>query len=289
MDYDYQKRIDVLAECCKEVFEEMAATSVGELEAKRDTRETPDYALAHLIENEFIDEDVKGDFVLGFSAKSMAISVASAISENVGLGEVTELGEDAQETLNEFMNTVVGRALTGWDELGLPARFGPPRVLKSEEIQIFTEMQTQAYMIIMALDVGHIAFHVTFTTDIESSLRGKKVLVTDDSKIIRKLLRKTLEEVGLEVHTAENGRQAVEMFRYTSPDLTIMDVVMPEMGGIEATKAICEMDATAKVLMLTSTSRRDEIVAAKDAGAANYLLKPVKIPELMDSLRQALA
>lgn len=114
------------------------------------------------------------------------------------------------------------------------------------------------------------------------------MLVTDDSKIIRKLLRNALEEVGLEVHEARDGQEAVEMFERISPDVTIMDIVMPTMSGLEAMAAIHEIDDTAKVLMLTSTSRRDEVMAAKASGALGYLLKPVKIPLLLARLRDAL-
>ena len=78
------------------------------------------------------------------------------------------------------------------------------------------------------------------------------------------------------------------MFKSVSPDLTIMDLVMPEMSGLEATEAIRKYDPDAKVLMLTSTSRREEIISAKDLGVVNYLLKPVKIPQLMQAVNETL-
>ncbi len=285
---DYQEYIDVLAVCCRQVFEDMTTTKVSDVTVKADARANPEYAFAQVITYEHLEKHVAGEFVLGFPSESMAIAVASAISESIGLGEVTEFGVDAEETLSEFMNTVVGRALSKWDSLGLPARFSPPRTLERGETQVDRAAHTKAYMVILTLEVSHVEFHVTFTKSMADPLCGRRVLVTDDSKIIRKLLATALEDVGMEVHTAINGREAVEKFQEVSPDLIIMDVVMPEMTGLEAAKAIREMDDTAKVLMLTSTSRRDEITTAKDIGAINYLLKPVKIPLLMEALRKAL-
>jgi len=190
--------------------------------------------------------------------------------------------------LGEFLNTVVGRALTGWDSLGLPTRFEPPKVLRGSELQSCRPAGAEAYAVILSLDVGHVIFNVTFSKGQANPLEGKRVLVVDDSKIIRKLLEAALTEVGLQVETASDGKEAVEVFKSISPDLTIMDLVMPEMSGLEATEAIRKYDPHAKVLMLTSTSRREEILTAKDLGVVNYLLKPVKIPQLMEAVHDTL-
>lgn len=135
---DFQEHIDVLADCCKQVFEEMSSTQVLDVTAKSesDERDNPDYAFAQIITYEHIEN------------------------------------------------------------------------------------------------------------------RGKHVLVTDDSKTIRKLLTNAPKEVGLEVHTAANGREAVEIFQGVSPDLTVMDLVMPTMTGLEATAAIREIADEVKVIML---------------------------------------
>jgi len=226
--------------------------------------------------------------VLGFESQEMAVTAASAISQNFGMGEVTQFDENTQDILSEFTNTVVRRALTAWDSLGLPARFSTPHVADADEVHRRCSADTEAYVVLLTHEFGEVRFHVTFTKSIANSLHGKRVLVTDDSKVIRRMLRNELEKVGMEVYEAENGREAVEKYADVAPHATIMDVVMPEMTGLEATKLICEMDDTAKIMVLTSTSRREEIVAARDAGAMNYLLKPVQIPLLLDVLRDAI-
>ena len=193
---EYDKHLEVLAECCKNVFEDMTATSVLDVKLKPDERRDSDYALAVAIAYEHIDSDVTGRFLLGFASTSMAVTVSTAISENIGLGEVTEFGEDAEEILGEFLNTVVGRALTGWDSLGLSTRFDPPQVLRGTELRSCRSAGAEAYTVILSLDVGHVIFNVTFSKGGANSLEGKRVLVVDDSKIIRKLLEAALTEVG---------------------------------------------------------------------------------------------
>lgn len=286
---DYKRYIDVLTTCFQEVFEDMASTEVERVTVKDDERNNPEYVLEQVIAYEHLEDDLKGAFALGFPSESMAVTVASAISESIGLGEVAEYSKDARETLGEFMNTVVGRTLTKWDAMGLPTRFDPPRTMDPEEMKAFHGAHTLEYIIVLTLKVGHIQFHVSFTRSGDDPLHGKSVLVTDDSKLIRRLLTNALEEVGLEVHTATNGREAISAYQEKSPDIVLMDIVMPDMTGLEATRAILEIDDAAKVLMLTSTSSREEITTAQDIGAINYLLKPVKIPLLVEALRRALA
>ncbi len=122
----------------------------------------------------------------------------------------------------------------------------------------------------------------------DDSLSGRTVLVADDSKIIQKLLTKTLEEAGLKVLTASDGREAVQKFMLSSPDLTIMDQVMPEMTGLEAVAEIHGVNSQAPILMLTSSSRKDEVLSARSLGVLTYLLKPVQPARLLQAVREVL-
>ncbi|MEW6718991.1 MAG: response regulator [Thermodesulfobacteriota bacterium] len=110
----------------------------------------------------------------------------------------------------------------------------------------------------------------------------KKVLVVDDSHMIRRIVGKILKEDGFEVLTAENGRIGLDLARKNRPDLVIMDVEMPEMNGIDATIMIRSDAATSDIPVLIFTSLGDEkdIRMAKEAGGSGFLNKPISKEEL---------
>lgn len=107
-----------------------------------------------------------------------------------------------------------------------------------------------------------------------------KILTADDSAFMRKVLIDILKEAGAEVIIeASNGREAVEKFHSEKPDLVLMDIIMPEMDGMEALKSIGK---EAKVIMITAVGQEGVINEAKEHGAAGYILKPfdkVKVVE----------
>ena len=82
--------------------------------------------------------------------------------------------------------------------------------------------------------------------------RKLKILITDDSKLLRKKLRDELEKLDCEVIEAENGKEAVLMDLQEKPDGVILDIVMPEVGGIEALQVIKEVNPEIPVIMLSS-------------------------------------
>ena len=115
-----------------------------------------------------------------------------------------------------------------------------------------------------------------------------RVLIADDHHVVRRGLlfflktQKDIEVVG----EAANGREAVELTAELAPDIVLMDLVMPEMDGIQATKKIKAQFPHIHVLMLTSFSDRDHVVPAIEAGAAGYQLKDIEPDELVESIRQ---
>jgi two-component system chemotaxis response regulator CheY/two-component system response regulator MprA len=287
---DYSKHLDILANSCKNVFESMTQTNVNGLAVKSDERAKARFHIAQVIDYEHLASEFHGQFALGFTSKKMATLIASSVSESIGLGELKDLDDDAIDVLQELMNTIVGHVITGWDQAGLPTKFSTPMTLRGEELMLDNPMaHTQAYVIILALDVGYVVFEVTFTEVITNVLAGKKVLVADDSKLIRKVVASVLEELGIDVVNAENGREAVEVYQQERPALVIMDLMMPEMNGLEAVDKIHHLNPGAPVLMLTSSSRRDEVLTAKQLGVVNYLRKPVQPQKLAAAVKDALA
>lgn len=101
-----------------------------------------------------------------------------------------------------------------------------------------------------------------------------KVLIVDDSMLLRKKLRGDLEKQNCEVFEANNGREAVRLFLQTRMDGVFMDLVMPEVGGMEALKAMREIDKTAYIIMLSSAGTAGKLVETLKAGAADFIQKP---------------
>jgi len=116
-----------------------------------------------------------------------------------------------------------------------------------------------------------------------------RVVLVDDHQILRVSLSRLLEaEPDNEiVGTAGDGAAAVDLVAETDPDVVLMDLSMPGMDGVTATRAITSSGSTAKVVVLTSFSDRDRILEALDAGAIGYLLKDAETDELLRGVRSA--
>jgi two-component system, NarL family, response regulator LiaR len=115
-----------------------------------------------------------------------------------------------------------------------------------------------------------------------------RVLIADDHSIVRRGVRALLAtEADIEVvGEAENGREAVTMAEELRPDVILMDLVMPEMDGIEATRLIATRQPASRILVLTSFSTDDKVFPAIKAGALGYLLKDSGPDELVRAVRQ---
>ncbi len=115
-----------------------------------------------------------------------------------------------------------------------------------------------------------------------------RILLADDHPVVRKGIRAMLEsEEGMEVvGECADGGQAVRQYAALRPDVTLMDLVMPQMDGIEAIRRILEVDPSARILVLTSFSTDDKVFAALHAGAAGYLLKDSDPDDLLRAIRQ---
>lgn len=118
-----------------------------------------------------------------------------------------------------------------------------------------------------------------------------KVLLVDDHKVVRAGLEQLLaNEDGIEVvGAAANGAEAVALAGELEPDVVLMDLSMPEMNGVEATKRISAEVPDANVIAFTSFSDRNVILDAIDAGAIGYLLKDAEPDELVRGIRAAAA
>jgi len=116
-----------------------------------------------------------------------------------------------------------------------------------------------------------------------------RVLIVDDHQVVRQGLRTFLElqEDILVVGEAGDGETAVEMVRQLNPDIVLMDLVMPRLDGISATRQVKSFAAAVKVIALTSFTEDEQVFPAIQAGASSYLLKDVSPDELVEAIRAA--
>lgn len=113
-------------------------------------------------------------------------------------------------------------------------------------------------------------------------------LVVDDSLIIVRKLSALLDKVGWKVvRTAANGKEAVEAYRACKPDIVTMDITMPEMNGIEATRAIMKEFPDARIIMVTSHGQESMVLDALKAGAKGYVLKPFQEHKVFEAIEKA--
>lgn len=115
-----------------------------------------------------------------------------------------------------------------------------------------------------------------------------RVLVVDDDKAVRESLRRSLEFNGYEVALAGDGAEALAAIAATSPDVVVMDVMMPRLDGLEATRALRTAGNDLPILVLTARDAVGDRVEGLDAGADDYLTKPFALQELLARLRALL-
>lgn len=114
-----------------------------------------------------------------------------------------------------------------------------------------------------------------------------KVLIVDDAAFMRMMVKDILSKNGYEiVGEAENGVKALEKFQELKPDLTTMDITMPEMDGITAVKEIKKLDPNAKVIMCSAMGQQAMVVEAIQAGARDFIVKPFQPDRVLEAVRK---
>jgi len=122
----------------------------------------------------------------------------------------------------------------------------------------------------------------------ERQTESLRVLIVDDHDLFRTGLRNLLEEQGVHIiGEAASGAEAVKIVRDLAPDVVVMDLNMPGMGGVDATRHITAIAPLTRVVMLTISEEDSDVMDAILAGACGYLLKDASITELMQGIRSA--
>ncbi len=111
-----------------------------------------------------------------------------------------------------------------------------------------------------------------------------KLLIIDDAPYVLKALRDTLEAHGYEVYEAVNGEEALARYKDVNPDVVLMDILMPKMDGLSATKGIMEYDPDAKIIVVTAMGKRGLDRDCIEAGASDFIMKPFKTKDLLKTI-----
>ena len=121
-------------------------------------------------------------------------------------------------------------------------------------------------------------------------MSSSTVLVCDDAVFMRTMVSDILSQAGFTVvGEAENGKQAVEKYQQLKPDLVTMDIIMPEMGGIEAVKKITQIDPGARILMCSAMGQQALVQEALQAGARDFVVKPFQPRRVLEAVQRVLA
>jgi len=114
-------------------------------------------------------------------------------------------------------------------------------------------------------------------------------LIVDDASFMRGSLKFIVESAGHEVvGTAKDGREALELYKKLKPDLVTLDILMDEMDGFTALKAIMVMDPAAKVIMVTALGQEEKQAEARKLGAVGYIRKPFTMKEVSEEIEKVL-
>jgi two-component system chemotaxis response regulator CheY len=115
------------------------------------------------------------------------------------------------------------------------------------------------------------------------------VLVCDDAIFMRTMISDILQQSGFDViGEAETGVEAVAQYRILRPDLVTMDIVMPDMGGIDAVREITKFDPNARILMCSAMGQQALVVEAIQAGAKDFVVKPFQPSRVLEAVQRVL-
>jgi two-component system chemotaxis response regulator CheY len=118
---------------------------------------------------------------------------------------------------------------------------------------------------------------------------SRTVLIVDDAIFMRTMIADILESAGFEiVGEASSGVEAVERYKELEPDLVTMDIVMPDMGGIDAVREIMKVDPNARILIVSAMGQQGLVVEAIQAGARDFVVKPFQPSRVVEAVQRVL-
>jgi two-component system chemotaxis response regulator CheY len=117
----------------------------------------------------------------------------------------------------------------------------------------------------------------------------KKLLAVDDSRVALLTIKRLLSESEFDlVGEARTGQAAVQQYRDHTPDLVLLDIVMPDMDGVQVLQALINADAQAKIIMASSLGTKEKVMECIEKGAKSFLMKPYEKDDLLTVLRKVI-
>ncbi len=211
-----------------------------------------------------------------------------------GLGLTLEPGEE-DEALGELGNSFMGHIDGRLAGLGLDLAFSIPGIAPGVDVPGAGEVLAAAVRLGSAAGAMGISLYLQTTTGRHDDMTAKShtTLIVDDSPPMRRALRGILERSGFEVAgEAGNGIEAIRLYRELKPDLVTMDIVMPQMDGIQTLRAIRELHPAACVVMVTAMTSMNKVQECARFGANHYIIKPFeeeKVREVLGRIFSAAA
>ncbi|HZK56925.1 MAG TPA: response regulator [Clostridia bacterium] len=115
------------------------------------------------------------------------------------------------------------------------------------------------------------------------------ILIVDDAAFMRMMIKDVLTKNGFNVAgEAENGIKAIEKYKELQPELTIMDITMPEMDGIQAVKEIRKLNSDAKIIMCSAMGQQAMVIEAIQAGAKDFIVKPFQADRIIEAVKKVI-
>lgn len=116
-----------------------------------------------------------------------------------------------------------------------------------------------------------------------------KIMISDDSAFMRKIIRNILEKLGhKEIIEATNGKEAIDKYKSDKPDLVLLDIIMPDVGGIDVLREIMGIDKEAKVIMVTAVGQDAMVEECTILGAKGYIIKPFNDKKVAEAISNVL-
>lgn len=157
---------------------------------------------------------------------------------------------------------------------------------------LWTPLEVLGRKILKNFSAGHLRGNIEITmfsinnmnTDKQTS-SGVKILIADDSQFMRGVLKDIFSSEGYEIIEAENGKEALDKFQIEKPDLALLDIIMPEVDGMEVLKKIGK---SAKVIVISAVGQEKMVEEAKGLGALDYIVKPFDNNKVLEVVKAAL-
>lgn len=240
---------------------------------------------------------VSGDHTihLGFAADDSIEGICLLASKYAG-ERFTEVCDEVADAVGEFANINNGLLASELSEKGVDIDMEPPFTYINQTAEgsayiVNVYIEGKKISLYIAVDspvtVGKLKYvyktHKEESVVVGADTKGTVVIV-DDSRMIRKMLRGILENAGYAVIAeAGNGLEAITAYKQYKPDIITLDITMPEMDGVEALKEIIKYDPDAYAIMITAAGQQQKVIAALKAGASKFVMKPFMKEEVLNS------